>query len=64
MTDKEFNAHKALVRVHCIRGKGWFCDGSPNGVKGERLGKCKFRQGGKCMIIAEAKARCKEAKQT
>lgn len=62
MTDKEFNAYKALVRVHCIRGKGFFCDGTPNGIKGERLGKCKFRQGDRCMIIAEAKVRYKTGK--
>ena len=56
MTTEEFYEYKEAVLEYCPRGEEYFCDGTPNySVEyipdAEKLGKCKYRQNGKCLIM-------------
>lgn len=51
-----FFEFKEAVLENCPRGEEYFCDGTPNlsveNMEGaENIGKCKYRQNGKCMVL-------------
>ena len=50
MTNERFNRLE-LQNSHCPRGRGTFCDGTPNvTIKANRaMGVCRFYKDGKCV---------------
>ena len=56
MTTEQFYEYKEAVLEYCPRGEEYFCDGTPNYsvediLDAKKLGKCKYRQNGKCIIM-------------
>lgn len=56
MTAEQFYEYKEAVLEYCPRGEEYFCDGTPNYsvediLDAKKLGKCKYRQNGKCIIM-------------
>ena len=56
MNSKNFFEYKEAVLEHCPRGEEYFCDGTPNlsveNMKNaENIGKCRYRQNGKCLVL-------------
>ena len=55
-TTKDFYEYKEAVLENCPRGEEYFCDGTPNlSVENmdnaRHLGKCKYRQNGRCTVM-------------
>ena len=56
MNSKEFFEYREAVLEHCPRGEEYFCDGTPNlsvenMSNAQGIGKCKYRQNGKCLVL-------------
>ena len=56
MTTEQFYEYKEAVLEYCPRGEEYFCDGTPNYsvediLDAQKLGKCQYRQNGKCIIM-------------